>query len=157
MEQYYELALLLFGFAVFVGAWIYVEKYFKNRKASVEITSSDTRIIRSQNSFLVFYGVKIELDPDNYDEHEACSNRTDPRCVSADSANLQTFSDRLTDGEDYFLYIGQQLGLLGLNHQDYDNIETDELESCLSSVQEKLKSLGYSERPSLHLQSIYEY
>ncbi len=160
MERYFDLALLILSFAIFVGIWIYVQKSLDARKIKKSIPqklSNDERIVKSQNSFLAFYGIKIALDPDNYSEHEDCYNQTDPRCQLAKTENLETVFDRLTNGEDYFLYIGKKLGRLGVEYSDYDCIETEKLQNIISRVDTTIKSLGYSEIPALHVQSIYDY
>ena len=160
MEQYYDLVLLLLGFGAFVGAWIFIEgkiREKRNKARPSEVSANNERIVHSHNVFLVFYGINIRLDPTDYSEQERCSDGSDSRCLAAKNLGLETFSDRLTDGEDYFLYIGKNLGLLGLQYIDYNSLTGDALREVVAQVDEKLSKLDYPETPALHLQSIYQY
>jgi hypothetical protein len=61
------------------------------------------------DSFIVFYGIKITIDPADEEVRVALESRSDPRCKAARQAGLQTHWGRLTDGKDYFLYIGHRV------------------------------------------------
>jgi len=104
------------------------------------------------DSFVGFFGIKIALDPDDEDTLDAVGAETDPRCKSAKHVGLQIYSGRMTNGEDYFLYIGHRLGWLGLEHEAHVQISLEQFTEIQANVRAKLKQAGFSESPALHLQ-----
>ena len=109
------------------------------------------------DSFIAFYGIKIELDPDNEDELEACGMQTDPRCREAKRVGLESFSGRMTEGDDYFLYIGRRLAWLGLENGQYSTQSLEQLSSVAADVKVKLKAANFLQSPELHFQFIGQY
>ena len=109
------------------------------------------------DSFISVYGVKIALDPGDEDELDACGAQTDPRCLAAKRVGLESFSGRMTDGEDYFLFIGRRLAWLGIEHSQHATQSIEDLSSIVSDVNEKLKAAGFSQVPELHFQFIGQY
>jgi hypothetical protein len=109
------------------------------------------------DSFIAFYGIKIELDQDNEDELDACGMQTDPRCREAKRVGLESFSGRMTDGEDYFLYIGRRLASLGLENDQHSARSLEQLSSLAVDVKSKLKAAGFLQSPELHFQFIGQY
>jgi hypothetical protein len=63
----------------------------------------------------------------------------------------------MTDGEDYFLYIGHCLGSIGLQHDRYIKISSDRLAQIQTEVTAKLKEAGFSETPACYLQLSAQY
>lgn len=104
------------------------------------------------DAFIGFFGIKINLDPDDETILDAIEADTDSRCKSANQVGLQTLSGRMTDGEDYFLYIGHCLGLVGLQHDSYVKTSVDRLTEIQTIVTAKLREAGFSETPALHFQ-----
>ena len=109
------------------------------------------------DSFISVYGVKIALDPGDEDELDACGAETDPRCLAAKRAGLESFSGRMTDREDYFLFIGRRLAWLGIEHDQHSTQSIERLSSVASDVNAKLKMAGFSQPPDLHFQFIGQY
>jgi len=109
------------------------------------------------DSFIAIYGVKITLDPENEEELDACGAETDPRCVAAKRAGLESFSGRMTDGEDYFLFIGRKLAWLGIEQDQHSTQSIERLSSIASDVTMKLKVAGFGLPPELHFQFIGQY
>lgn len=109
------------------------------------------------DSFVAFYGIKIALDPDNEDELDACGEETDARCREAKRVGLESFSGRMTDGEDYFLYIGHRLAWLGLEQGQYAAHTLERLSAVASDVKAKLAAARFSQPPELHLQFMGQY
>lgn len=115
-----------------------------------------TRIMGA-DAFVAFYGIKIPLDPDDEETLDACGAGTDPRCVAATRVGLQHHSGRMTDGDDYFLYLGIRLGWLGLELEQYTSVPNQRLTETMATVQTRLKQAGFSQQPSLHLQFEGQY
>lgn len=109
------------------------------------------------DSFLSFYGVKIALDQDDEAELDACGDETDARCIKAKQAGLDCYSGRMTDGEDYFLYVGKHLASLGLEHDQYVTHSLDSFATIATSINEKLKNAGFNGIPAFHFQFQGQY
>ncbi|GAB2842707.1 hypothetical protein GCM10027277_07430 [Pseudoduganella ginsengisoli] len=109
------------------------------------------------DSFVAFYGVKIALNPDDEEVFDACGDNTDPRCIAAQQVGLDTFNGRMTDGEDYFLYVGRQLAWMGLEHDTYAAADVKRLAGLAADVDAKLKAAGFAQAAALHFQFIGQY
>jgi hypothetical protein len=109
------------------------------------------------DAFIAFYGIKFDLDPDDEGGLDACDTGTDARCLKARSAGLETYSGRMTDGEDYFLYIGRRLASLGIEHDQHVTQSVEQVSSVAADVKTKLKAAGFSQPPELHFQFIGQY
>jgi hypothetical protein len=109
------------------------------------------------DSFIAFYGIKIAIDPADEQMLDALGSRSDPRCKAAQGAGLQTHLGRLTDGKDYFLYVGHRIGWLGIENDGYVQVPTDKLTEIVMRVQSKLKEAGFDQSPALHLQLEAQY
>lgn len=109
------------------------------------------------DSFLAFYGVKFALDPENDDEIDACGEETDPRCIAAKRVGLDVFSGRMSDGQDYFLFVGRRLAWLGLEHDKHSIHTHAGLSYVVGDVDVKLQAAGIMQLPSLHMQFIGQY
>ncbi|KQV48083.1 hypothetical protein ASC95_19115 [Pelomonas sp. Root1217] len=109
------------------------------------------------DAFIAFYGVKFGLDPDDEDGLDECDTGSDVRCQKARSAGLQTYTGRMTDGEDYFLYVGKKLASLGIEHDQYAAHSAEQLSSVAADVKAKLKAAGFPEPPAFHFQFIGQY
>ncbi len=109
------------------------------------------------DSFVAFFGIKLSLDPEDEDVLDACGDETDPRCVAAKAVGLQVHSGRMTDGEDYFLYVGHRLGLIGLQHDRHTTLSEPQFLEIAASVRKRLVEAGFQEQPKLHLQLEAQY
>ena len=109
------------------------------------------------DAFIAFYGIKFELDPDDEDELDACDTGADARCLKARQVGLESYTGRMTDGEDYFLYIGARLASLGIEHDQYVAQSVEQLSSLATDVKAKLKAADFSQPPGLHFQFIGQY
>jgi hypothetical protein len=109
------------------------------------------------DSFIAFYGIKIGVDPADEDTLDALDSRSDPRLKAARQVGLDTHWGRMTNGEDYFVYVGHRLGWVGVENDGYVQIPLDELIEMATGVQAKLKEAGFRESPALHLQLEAQY
>lgn len=109
------------------------------------------------DAFVAFCGIKFELDPDDEDGLDACDTGSDVRCQKARSVGLETYTGRMTDGEDYFLYVGRKLASLGLEHDQYVTQSVEQLSSLAVDVEAKLRAAGFAQSPELHFQFIGQY
>jgi hypothetical protein len=104
--------------------------------------------------FIALYGVKIAI---SRTDEDALGARTESRLRDARQHGLHVYWGRLTDGEDYFLYVGHQIGLLGVENDTYIQVPLDKLTETAISVQARLKEAGFRESPALHLQLQAQY
>jgi hypothetical protein len=81
---------------------------------------NDRRLGRARmgaDVFIALYGVKIAISRSDEDALDALGARTEPRLRDARQHGLHVYWGRywgrLTDGEDYFLYVSHQIGLPG--------------------------------------------
>jgi hypothetical protein len=109
------------------------------------------------DAFLAFYGVKIELDPKDEELLDACGAQTDRRCVAAQRAGLQTHYGRMTDGDDYFLFVGLPVARIGLEYDTHAALTHDRLLDIMSRVKAALPQAGFSQKPALHFQFEGQY
>lgn len=109
------------------------------------------------DAFVAVYGIKIQLNPEDEAELEACGLETDQRCIAAKRAGLQCHTGRMSEGEDYFLYIGQRLAWLGLEHDSYATQSLAELSLIAELVASRLRAAGFIEAPALHYQFVGQY
>lgn len=169
MDKYFLIAT-----AVLVGLLVYFWESLLNRrreKKHLDIQQKRVETFKGINFlgasqvkprlvdtlFTCFYGIKIQLDPNNEEELEACASGSDERCKKARDIGLETYCDRLTDGEDYFIYIGTKIGSLNFESCGHASIETDELNRVIQDTNKRLCQVFTDEAPSLHLQSSHEY
>ena len=106
---------------------------------------------------IAFFGIKLALDPDDEETLEACGAATDPRCVAATAAGLQVYPGRMTDGEDYFLYVGHCLGRIGLEGESHTRLTEAQFLEIAAAVRKRLIAAGFREQPALHLQLEAQY
>lgn len=109
------------------------------------------------DSFIAFYGIKFELDPDDEDELDACDTGADPRCQRARRAGLETFTGRMTEGEDYFLYVGRRLAWLGIEHEQHLKQSAEQLATLTADVKSRLMAADFPQAAELHFQFIGQY
>ena len=109
------------------------------------------------DAFLVFYGIKISLDPKDESLWEAIESEAEPRILAAQRAGLDTWVGRMTDGEDEFIYIGRNLGSLGDQYSSYLQIGMEEIAALSLQVAAKLRGAGLEGDPAFHLQLEAQY
>ncbi len=63
----------------------------------------------------------------------------------------------MTEGDNYFFYIGERIVWLGHEHDFHVELGTNELTELASTVQAKLKEAGLSEIPTFHFQLETQY
>jgi hypothetical protein len=109
------------------------------------------------DAFVAFYGVKIELDPKDEALLDACGAQTDRRCVAVKQAGLKTHYGRMTDGDDYFLFVGLPVARIGLEYDTHAAVAPDSLLDIMNRVKAALPQAGFSQRPALHFQFEGQY
>lgn len=106
------------------------------------------------DAFIAFYGLRYTLTDA---EMEAVEDNTDARVVAAKRAKLQTYSGRLSDGQPYFLFVGTQLGVFGVQNDSKRSFSTSFVEQVIRDTTAKLQTAGLQGEPQLHLQLEVQY
>ncbi|MDB5348118.1 MAG: hypothetical protein JWP89_6495 [Schlesneria sp.] len=109
------------------------------------------------DSFHAFYAIKIPIDPNDEEALTAFEEETNPLFKTAQRVGLHTYVDRMTDGEDYFCYVGYPIGSLGLEYETHVEMSVDELVELASEVRQKLEQGGFEGVPTIHFQLIAQY
>jgi hypothetical protein len=109
------------------------------------------------DSFIAFYGIKIGIDPADEGTLDALESHSDPRLKAARQVGLHTHWGRMTDGKDYFLYVGYRIGWLGVENDAHVQVALDKLIEMATGVQAKLKEAGFPESAALHFQLEAQY
>ena len=104
----------------------------------------------SADSFLVFAGIRLEIDISDEDAVASVESETDTRMVNARQAGLSYYT--ALNGEEFLLFIGEKIGLLGGEHIDHQTIDPQSLKEVFEGLTKKLQDAGFTERPELHFQ-----
>ena len=108
------------------------------------------------DSVWVYYGVKRDVGADS-DELKLLETEKHPIFDRAFDAKLHVGWGRLTDGEDYFLLIGHQIGRFGVEGEHQRAIAPQELQHIIQHTDERLKQAGFSEPAALICQLDAQY
>jgi|KBSSwiStaDraftv2_1062776.scaffolds.fasta_scaffold363968_2 hypothetical protein len=103
------------------------------------------------DAFYVYYGVKRSVEPDA-PEMELLEREKHPIFDAAFDAKLHVAWGRMTEGEDYFLLIGHQIGCFGVENETYRHVPADELRRIVEQTDERLRQANIPESPAFHCQ-----
>jgi len=104
----------------------------------------------STASTIVFFGVRFELTED---EVTALEERTHPKLVAATQCGLKHYWGNFdAPGRRYLLFIGDRLGVLGLEDDREIEISTVELAARMKDTEIKLQRAGIVTAAALYLQ-----
>ncbi len=112
------------------------------------------------DSFVGWYGVRYPIDVQSGDFDaivEPFEAETDPRMVAAAAVGLDALWDRDTDGGQYFLLIGTELGELGAEHASEVRVPDAELAEHQARTRALLEQAALPGEPALHLQFRGQY
>ena len=108
------------------------------------------------DAFYVYYGVKRSLEADS-PEMDLLEREKHPIFDAAFDAKLHVTWGRMTEGEDYYLLIGHEIGCFGVENQTYRQIPADELRRIIDQTDQRLKQAGITETPAFHCQLNAQY
>ena len=107
------------------------------------------------DNFIVYLGIRFVLDADA--DVTELETGVDPRLRAAKREGLKTRWGRLTDGEYYFVLIGEEVGIFGVEATLCKSLSIDSVLSTRDSLRRKLRAAGFDEEPALHFQVQAEY
>ena len=104
----------------------------------------------SASHCLVFFGIRLQISPS---EVESVERRIDPRMKRAQASGLQCYwSDFGSEGERYYLYIGKQVGIFGIENKSEMHLSIDDLTKLASETNIKLNQAGFGGTSELFVQ-----
>ena len=103
----------------------------------------------SAESFVVYFGLRFALDPD---EVESLELRSDPRILAARKARLDYHWGNF-GGLDakYLLYVGYELGVFGVENSIETRFTGEDLQAIMEQTKAALIETGLNGNPELHL------
>jgi hypothetical protein len=104
------------------------------------------------DAFYVYYGVRRTIPLGDEDQVEQLEADRHPVCELAYQHRLQFAFGRLTDGADYFLLIGRELGCFGVEGSHEQAIPDGQLAEVVATTKDRLRAAGIKEAPAIHLQ-----
>jgi len=109
----------------------------------------------SADDCVIYFGLRFEILEE---EIEAVEARTDPRMVAARDARLRRYwGNIVTDEDRYFLLIGAEIGVMGLEGSLDAELTRAELKSIMDETTAKLKAAGFEGEPRLYVQYFPDY
>lgn len=106
----------------------------------------------SANACVAYFGLRFTVTPDEADSLE---QRTDPRQIAAKRAGLNCYWGNFGgDAERYLLFVGRQIGILGLENDLTLDTPAAELTSLIADTIQRLSSADFKDDAGLHLEWI---
>jgi len=106
--------------------------------------------------FYIYYGVKRSMPLDS-PEIELLERQKHPIFDTAFGAKLHVAWGRITDGEDYFLLIGQEIGCFRVENLTDRQVPAEELHRIIEQTDQRLRQAGIAETPAFHCQLNAQY
>ncbi len=109
------------------------------------------------DAFAAFYGIRLVIEVEDDEDLEPYEDESHDDIQRAHHVDLDTYFGRLTDGEPYFLLVGKQLAVLGVEFDPDCVISDGEFARIAEEVRRKLAAAGFEETPALYLQLDAQY
>ena len=108
------------------------------------------------DAFVVYYGVR-ETVPCDEASLDALEEGGHPLLSVPRGCGLTNWWGRLTDGSEYHILLGKQVGVFGVENQHEANISVSDLQAIAAEVDALLLQHGIEGKPSLHFQLEAQY
>jgi hypothetical protein len=109
------------------------------------------------DSIFFYYGVKRTIPLADAEQIEELEEDKHPICSLAYDHKLQFAWGCLTDGADYFVLIGRELGNCGVEGISELTITDAQFSEIVEKTKQRLKSAGITEAPAIHIQLQAQY
>ena len=100
--------------------------------------------------FLVYYGLRWELNDSAEEELSLLEERLDPRQIAARSHNLDCWWGGTTDEGAYYVLVGKSVGRFGWENESFGRLEDTEARRLMEGTREKLRAAGFEGEPAWH-------
>lgn len=98
---------------------------------------------------IVYYGLKLPVQPE---EVEALKKETHPHQLVARQFGLDCdWGDCWLEGKDYAVFVGKELGRIGVEYEWNQEISDTELRQIMEQTQALLNAAGFTNEPKLRL------
>ena len=104
------------------------------------------------DAFYVYFGVKRLVSKDDEPQIRMLEEGKHPLLSIAKAHTLQAAWGRLTDGEDYFLLIGEEIGRFGIEGVLQRELPRSDLQDIIKKTDSRLKAAAILEMPRLIMQ-----
>jgi len=104
------------------------------------------------DAFYVYFGVKRLIAKDDELQVRMLEEGKHPLQSIAKAHTLQVAWGRLTDGEDYFLLIGEEIGRFGVEGVLQREVPRGDLQDLMKKTDGRLKAAAILELPRLIMQ-----
>ena len=105
----------------------------------------------------LYYGVKRKIPLNDRDQIQQLEERTHPFYKLAYKHKLKMTWGRLTDGADYFVLIGQQIGQYGAEGTHEDSISDAQMMEIIENTKQRLKAADIVDFPTFIVQLEAQY
>jgi hypothetical protein len=109
------------------------------------------------DAFVAFYGVRLTIEGMEDEDLEPYQDESHEDIRRAHEAELDTYFGRFTDGEPYFLLVGKQLAILGVEDDTDCGITDAEFARISAETSRRLRAGGFTGPPGLILQLEAQY
>jgi hypothetical protein len=109
------------------------------------------------DAFAAFYGIRLTVEGDDDSTLEPYEDGSHETMRRAHDADLDTYFGRLTDGEPYFLLVGKQLAILGVENAADCVVSDADFARITTETRRRLVTAGFAEQPALYLQLDAQY
>ena len=104
---------------------------------------------------VIYYGLRFNI---SVAEIDAIDEGTDQRVIAANSQDLEYYcSDLSSFDKQYFLFIGEDIAVLGRDDEVEAELTAEEYNAITESVRAKLKRAGFEEPPQLYMQWLHVF
>jgi hypothetical protein len=104
------------------------------------------------DSMYIYYGVRQTIPKDDDVQISQLENDSHPICDLAYNNTLHFAWGCLTDGADYFLLIGHELGCFGVEGDHERCFDDPRLAEIMTRTKQRLRMAGITQPPALFVQ-----
>jgi hypothetical protein len=109
------------------------------------------------DSIYFYYGVRRIVPLNDEEQLEQLEEDSHPICNLARNHKLHFAWGRLTDGADYFMLVGHEVGRFGMEGIHERSISEPEFAELVETTKARLKNAGIDELPAFHVQLHAQY
>jgi hypothetical protein len=106
----------------------------------------------SAESFIVYYGLRWEVQATEKEQVTRLEKRQDPRQLGARQHGLDFWWGRTLDEETFFVLLGKQVGPFGFEGESLVRLNDAELEQITTKTRERLQAAEFADPPTWYYQ-----
>lgn len=106
----------------------------------------------SAELFIVFYGLRWEIDGTDNEHVLALEERKDPRQLAGRQHKLDFWWGQTAEDGRFYLLLGRQVGPFGAEGESFFRLTTSEADQIAAETRDRLQAAGFSEEPAWFFQ-----